>query len=378
MIQTDENWARLCTFFPAGWRAKAFELGACRRLRAFGSVDELFRLLLVYLGEGHSLKQTCAIARQAGWADISAVSLMKRLRKAGSWFQWMTRELISRHHPGQINLQRPDWLAGRPVKSIDATVVCEPGSTGTDWRVHYALELFGLQCDQLTLTDPNVGEKVDNFQFAPGELVLGDRAYCSGKAFRSLASQQIDWLLRYKHRSFPVVGRSAEQQQAELLDFLERLPPATPGEMKLQVDLNPALPLRLIALAKSEQAAEQARQAYRYNQRRKQKPINEHTLKLQDYIIVVTSLTNARITAPQLLQLYRMRWQIELAFKRLKSVVGLGHLPNQDPQSCRAWLHGKLLIALLVDLIVEEARLFSPWGYPLEAASERVVLMERD
>ena len=378
MIQTDENWHTLCSFFPPGWRSKAFVLGACRRLRAFSSVDELLRILLVHLAEGFSLKQTCAIAAQAGWADISSVSLMKRLQKASEWLQWMARELITQHHPARVSLQRPDWLAGRRVKSIDASVVSEPGSTGTNWRVHYCLELFELHCEQFTLSDHRVGEKVANFDFTPGDLVVGDRAYCNAKAFGELAGQQVDWLFRYKHRSFGIAGTSSDQQEAELLDFLEALPPLTVGEQEFNIKAGSSeLPLRLIGIRKSKQARQKARQAYRYNQSRKQKPVNEQTLLLQDYIIVVTSLSKSLVSAGQLLELYRLRWQIEIAFKRLKSIFGLGHLPKQDPKSCRAWLHGKLLIALLVDVIVEEARLFSPWGYPLASQTQPTLTVER-
>ena len=54
----------------------------------------------------------------------------------------------------------------------------------------------------------------------------------------------------------------------------------------------------------------------------------------------------------------------------MKSIMGLGHLPKADPVSCRAWLHGKLFVALLVERMIEEANSFSPWGYQLETTPE--------
>ena len=69
------------------------------------------------------------------------------------------------------------------------------------------------------------------------------------------------------------------------------------------------------------------------------------------------------------MMLYRARWQIELLFKRLKSIIGLGHLPKHNEQSCMAWLTGKLFVALLVERIYHEAEFFSPWGYPLQSPS---------
>lgn len=365
MVKNDKNWRTLCRFFPENWRQKAFELGACKRLRGFDSVDTLLRMLMLHLAEGVSLQQTCNIAKQAGWADVSDVSLLKRLKQASGWFRWFTCELVRRRHPARIELARPDWLRGRPTKSIDATVVSEPGSTGTDWRFHYCLELFELQCEQVILTDQSVGEKVSNFRFSPGDLVVGDRAYCSEKSIRQFHEQRADWVLRFKQNSLRLYEPDPGNHEFDLFGFLSPLEEGTPAQRLLVTGSPEAIPVRFMAIAKNEQAAEKARKAYIYNQRRKQKTVYEDTLKLQNYILVVSNLTEPDISASQLLELYRLRWQIEIAFKRLKSILGLGHLPKQDPQSCRAWLHGKLFIALLVEIMVEEARLFSPWGYPL-------------
>jgi hypothetical protein len=40
-------------------------------------------------------------------------------------------------------------------------------------------------------------------------------------------------------------------------------------------------------------------------------------------------------------------------------------LPKHDAQSAKAWLYGKLFVALLTDKLIQEARAFSPWGYEL-------------
>jgi Transposase DDE domain len=59
-----------------------------------------------------------------------------------------------------------------------------------------------------------------------------------------------------------------------------------------------------------------------------------------------------------------MRWQIELVFKRLKSLAQLGHVPKYDDRSSRAWVYGKLLVALLTQKLIRIGRTISPWGYP--------------
>ena len=63
-----------------------------------------------------------------------------------------------------------------------------------------------------------------------------------------------------------------------------------------------------------------------------------------------------------------------LVFKRFKSLAQLGHLPKRDDESAKAWLYGKLLVALLVEKLIRHASAISPWGYPLEpvAAAQRL------
>jgi hypothetical protein len=363
--QHDENWQTLCRFFPEQWRQKAFELGACQRLRGIPSTDILLRMLLLHLGDGLSLKQTCNIARQAGWASISAVSLLNRLRGSSQWLQWFCQELVS-HHPGHIDLSRPEWLDGRRVKSIDATVVSEPGSTGADWRVHYCLELFDLLCEQVVLTDTHHGETVRNFSFSAGDVVVADRIYCSQTAVTELANARVDWVIRYRHKSISLRAGPDNPSPFDLFEHLSKVTDHTPSQWTVWSGQAESIPLRLIALRKSPQAAEQARKKYLAKMSRRQAVVHEQTLQLQDYILLLSTMCDPAIEAHQILNLYRLRWQIEIAFKRLKSIMGLGHLPKYDPKSCQAWLHGKLFVALLVEIMVEEARLFSPWGYPLE------------
>jgi len=83
-------------------------------------------------------------------------------------------------------------------------------------------------------------------------------------------------------------------------------------------------------------------------------------------VLGLTNLEPERWSAAQVLELYRCRWQIERAFKRLKSLLQLGQLPKKDPASARAWLQLKLLLALLIERLCHQARFFSPWGYRLE------------
>lgn len=90
--------------------------------------------------------------------------------------------------------------------------------------------------------------------------------------------------------------------------------------------------------------------------------IQECTLEAAGYFFVLSTLDRT-FTAEEILEIYGVHWQVELAFKRLKSILRVGQLHNKNPLSAKAWLHGKILVAFLVTAIIKAGRSFSPWGY---------------
>jgi len=90
-----QDWDVVMQMLPAQWEAKAVELGAVRRLRGFGSVGSLLRVLLIHLADGCSLRETAVRASAGGLAAVSDVALLKRLRGCAAWFEWMAREIAA-------------------------------------------------------------------------------------------------------------------------------------------------------------------------------------------------------------------------------------------------------------------------------------------
>jgi hypothetical protein len=299
-------------------------------------------------------------AEQGDISRVSDVALLKRLRASSEWLRWMAVEILQRR---MGPCARPAWLEAYRVRAVDASVICEPGSTGTDWRCHYSLDLYGLRCDEFHLTGPKVGESFVRFHVSPGDLMLGDRAYGHLKGFRHVLGRGGHFLTRLKNKAFTL--RDAAGNPCSLAALVKPLQVGEPGDWALWGQAKEEeLPLRICALRLSEEAAERSVRRAQQALSKKQRPMDPETLALHRYVILATSLPSG-VTHGQLLELYRSRWQIELAFKRLKSILGLGHLPKEDEESARAWLHGKMLVSCLAQAIVEEGRSFSPWGYPL-------------
>ena len=146
----------------------------------FPDASVLLRTLLVHLAGGCSLQEAVTDAKLAGWCDVSAVALFKRLRRRRLAALDGRSTLATSSHASVA--QR---LSGR---AIDATTVSVPGSVGTDWRLHFGIDLERLQCDFFEVTDAHGGETFQRVPVTPGDLLLGDRVYATPPGIAHVAA----------------------------------------------------------------------------------------------------------------------------------------------------------------------------------------------
>jgi len=354
-----EDWEVVMTMLPAQWEAKAVELGAVRRLRGFDSVASLLRVLLIHLADGCSLRETAVRASAGGLAAVSDVALLKRLRGCGVWFEWMVREMACEM---AMPLATQAVLPDRRVRLIDGSSVCEPGATGSTWRLHYALNLQTLSCDEVHVTDASVGEKLELFDIRRGDLIMADRGFARAAGLRWAIRQGADVVLRTGLSKVPLLSRRGAA--LPVLRLLRKLSVGQAGEWPaiLRDEQDPEqINVRVCAYRKTAAQTLAAQRAIEQEARKKGRLVKPETLEAAGYVIVLTTLSQP--SAAAIMEFYRRRWQIELAFKRLKSLLQLGHLKKFDKDGARAWLQGKLLVACLVEKLILTAERFSPWGY---------------
>jgi hypothetical protein len=297
-------------------------------------------------------------------ADVSSVALWKKLRQSGPWLRWLSEQVM------EIWVERlPKEVFGwtHRVLLVDGTAISEPGSTGSDWRIHYSVELGTLQCDHVEVTDvAHGGESFTRFPVSPGDLLLGDRIYASRAGIRHVVEGGGHVLVRLPLTNLPL--QTPKGSRFNLLSRLRKLRIGEAGEWVAHVvpekkSLKP-IEVRVCAFKRSRVSAAQARQRTERAARKRGHTPRPETIEAAGYIFVATTVPASALSAEQSLELYRGRWQVELVFKRLKSLMALGHLPKQDPDGARAWLHGKLLSAFLVEALLHAGESFFPWGYP--------------
>jgi len=362
MTPLDEDWQILVALFPSDWQLLARNTFAVARLRGFDSVENLFRTVLLHVGCGWSLRETAVHASIAGIAEVSDVTLLNRLRQSESWLRQLCAELFQEN---EVRLE--PVIAGRRVRVVDGTLIKEPGRTGSQWRLHYSLQLPSLECDYFELTPArgkSTGEKLGRFQTQPGELLLADAGYGHPPGIAAVVRRGADVIVRLSPASMPLLDEQGQPfPLAARLQTLRRT--GAVGDWPVQLRCpDRIVPGRLCALRKSRQAIERAQRRIARRQQQHKIGKGSEARKYARHIVVFTTLSSA-VAAEAVLESYRRRWQIELTFKRLKSIARLGHLPKHNDRSSRAWLYGKLFVALLSQKLARIGRAVSPWGYHL-------------
>jgi hypothetical protein len=354
----EQDWSVVTAMLPAQWQAKAMELGAVRRLRGFASIEALLRVLLIHLADGCSLRETVVRARAGKLAEVSDVALLKRLRGCGPWFQWMAQEMAANM---ALPMAAGALLTGRPVRLMDGSIVCEPGATGSTWRLHYALNLHTLSCDEVHVTEAKEGETLARFTIHPGDVVMADRGFANRRGVRHVVDHEADVVLRMNLTNLPL--QDSQGQILDLLRLLRTLAIGCAADWPAQiVDEQGIIAVRVCAYKKTLAQTLATQESIQREAVKKRRDVKPETLEAAGYVIVVTTLMQPDACA--IMEFYRQRWQVELAFKRLKSLLQLGHLKKIDKDGAKAWLQGKLLVACLIETLILTAERFSPWGYP--------------
>lgn len=328
----------------------ARETKAFVRPREIRSAVDLLRLILAYcLGE-RGLRLTAAWATSVGLVDVSNVALLYRLRQCGDWLALLVGQTLA--------AAAPKASRGRLIRIIDATTVPKKGLNGRKknevWRIHSAFDLPQERFGHFELTDQQEGETLDRIPAVAGEIRLADRAYLQPERMARLIEAGADFVIRAGWKSARWLdGRG------RALDLIAELRKAAKrGLIDCPIWIKPkrgaALALRLVAIKKPQQAAAEARRKARRTAQKGGHQLSKQTLEAADWVILVTSLAPDDFTADDVLALYRLRWRIELGFKRLKSLIGLKGPPGTDERSARPHILAHLLIILLLEPLVDE------------------------
>ena len=215
------------------------------------------------------------------------------------------------------------------------------------------------------VTDASEGESLTRYSIQAGDVVMADRGYANQRGLRHVVRHQGDVLLRTGLTKIPL--QDDKSRPLALLPLLRTMSIGQAADWRAVVPAEKgaasqkAIDVRVCAYRKTAAQTQAAVEAIMREAKKKRTEVRPETLEAAGYVIVLTTLMVP--SAAAIMEFYRRRWQVELAFKRLKSLLQLGHLKKTDIEGAKAWLQGKILVACLIETLILTAERFSPWGY---------------
>lgn len=350
--------ASLLRLMPEGYEEACFQTGAIVRKRGIKDPNDLMMLVLFHLLTGCSLVEISEISRIAKLGDISDVAFMKRFKGCNGWFKWMLGA-IRQSLGGAIEYDLPECLEKYRIIATDASDVAEKGRSGRVFRLHFGLDIVHMNAALFKITDHSVGEHLRNFDLEKNDLVLADRAYSSVAGIEHCVSRDAQYVARMRINSFKPCDADGRP-----MDLMARMEGTERGDLRAYArkgrgkNAGPLIPVRICYSRKPEEAIAATRKRLKRQESKRQMKISDEAFRFNEYVVVATSLDDS-ISAADIMELYRYRWQVELYFKRLKSILGFGELPKKCEESIFSWLNGKLMIALLIEKMIGQTD-FSP------------------
>jgi len=341
-MRADDLWPYVSTMLPESLDKLAERTGALRRCRGVKDATSLLRIILTYAVTDMSLKDVAAWAKGAGIGSLSGPGLFYRVEVAESWLSATLAEMLRDKvgcTPGKLRL-----------RVMDASHVVGPGAKGGEWRVHAECDPETGSLCSVDVTDASCAESSERHPVMPGDVILGDRLYALASNIASVHERGGYVVVRANLHSIrlcrtnrEIFSPLAESEQVPDLgvatwNVFIPAPPKRRSKSHKPWKLSEArdwIPARLLA-ARTTQG---------------------------EIIWILTTLPESLAPDQVVMQLFKVRWQIELLFKRLKSLLHMDEMPSRQGPTARSWLLARLLAAAIIDALLDRQGVFPPWGY---------------
>lgn len=347
--QVNTMWDYIVSILPGNLDEMAEETKALLRCKGVNNAADLLHIILTYGVTDLSLKATAAWAVATGLGRLSSVALFYRIRDASEWLAQLIAAMLNTEAV-------PSVPSGLNIKIVDATVLVGPGAKGTEWRLHTGIDPATGHINSVALTDVGTGESYRNYPVKAGDVLVGDRAY-------ALATG-----IAYVHEAGGYVVARANLSSIRLCS-----PDRTVFHPSLEISEMPKTGVVHfdVVIPAPPKLRSRSHKTWKLEDASAWIPARLLAVRTRKNTVfwVITTVPEPLASDLVIMELYRVRWQIELEFKRLKSLLMLDTLPSKQGPTARSWILARVLAAILVERLLRDSGAFPPWGYRLRDPS---------
>jgi hypothetical protein len=277
-------------------------LKAFQRRRSLSCASALLRGLLYYVLSHTSLREVAGWSRLIGLTSrlISGQAWHQHLLKSADWLLWLFNTLLS----------APRWQVagglGR-ILLVDATHVRARDKRGGVFRLHCVYDLLAGRLASIQVSDLHTAEGFVHLLLRARDIVVGDGAYCRARQRLCVAAEHAFALVRYSATHLPLYARAAPAWTAEhrlaVVGWLRRLSPGLYERQAMVGEAGQELPVRLIAVVLPEEQAQALRRHKQRQARDKGRPLSQKARFLSGFVLLVTTLPEARWPTARVVEL---------------------------------------------------------------------------
>jgi hypothetical protein len=336
----DTTFERFLQELPVDFWELAIEFKAFSRSRKIKTPEQLLQVVLSYCGIDQVLRETAGTFTLVE-ERLSDTAIQKRLKACGPW----VKALLGR----MMGAAAAPLIEGHlRFVVIDGSTVQGPGATGTWYRLHLAVDLVRLQLIYVKVTDAHEGESLGHYPRQDGDVVVVDLGYNQALELIAGADRGVGVVVRYNPHSLNLYDAAGAK-----IDWYEELQGTAESERCVPVWVQAKgqfIEGYVHACRLPPVPAAEARRRVRAQAKKKGRQVQPRTLVLAEWVLVLTNLPPVVLPTATVLALYRVRWQVELVIKRLKSILNIDHLRTRQGSALAAlYLHGKLLYAWVLE-----------------------------
>ncbi len=294
--------------------------GILHRKRIVKKPSTLVQAAVLYIVEKLSFQRLSDIMAVKYGISMSDTAWKKQITKIAPVFYEVMMTYLSRENK---NTESTDIL-GYPSYAIDATDITLEGKKGTVLRAHTVYDLSKKACFNAHIANIHTGESVKLHNIKANNLYFADRAYGRTPQMEHMLENNAEFVFRFSPSQVKLFKNPG---CTDKIDFKRYL---SDSNTVASIDCffkrkKKVYKIRVIISPIPEDKAEIAALKAKKKSARKQNKLNNDTLIYAKQLFLATSLSNS-VPAEQIVSAYRERWQIELHFKRSKSLLSFHRL----------------------------------------------------
>ena len=187
-------------------------------------------------------------------------------------------------------------------------------------------------------------------EYKAGSLYLQDLGYFKISRFDKIIKSKAYFISRYKHNTNIYLEKGGSKKSEKAKEKQTKLGTLTKGmkvnevrSKEVYLGMYQRLPVRLIIQKLPRKIVEQRKRKLKEDARRKGYTVSKERLKAAECSFFITNIDITVLSTEQIIQTYKIRWQIEIMFKCWKSIMSFGETHPMKPQRFLCMLYGQMI-----------------------------------